>query len=57
MEGLWDQAHDCTCNRRHANLNELENTLTEALRPFWETPSKVLSFVHRWLHDQAIIAP
>jgi transposase len=57
VEGLWDQVQDCTCNRRHANLDELENTLTNALRPFWETPSKVLSLIHHWLHDQANITP
>jgi putative transposase len=53
VEGLWDQVQDCTCNRRHADLDELETTLTEALRPFWETPSKVLSLIHHWLHAQA----
>jgi transposase len=55
VEGLWDQVQDCTCNRRHSNLDELEATLTKALQPFWETPSKVLSLIHHWLHDQANI--
>jgi transposase len=53
VEGLWDQVKDCTCNRRHESLDQLEETLTEALRPFWETPAKALSLVHHWLHDQA----
>jgi transposase len=53
VEGLWDQVRDCTCNRRHESLDELEETLTRALRPFWETPAKALSLVHHWLHDQA----
>jgi transposase len=57
VEGLWDQVQDCTCNRRHADLDELETTLTEALRPFWETPSKVLSLIHHWLHAQANTTP
>jgi transposase len=57
VEGLWDQVQDCTCNRRHADLDELETTLTKALKPFWETPSKVLSLIHHWLHDQANITP
>src|ERR1700722_690013 len=57
VEGLWDQVQDCTCNRRHADLDELETTLTEALRPFWETSSKVLSLIHHWLHTQANITP
>jgi transposase len=52
-EGLWDQVQDQTCNRLFANLEELETVLTEALRPFWETRSRVLSLVHHWLHDQA----
>jgi transposase len=57
VEGLWDQVQDCTCNRRHADLDELETTLTKALKPFWETPSKVLSLIHHWLHTQANITP
>jgi len=57
VEGLWDQVQDCTCNRRHADLDELETTLTQALRPFWETPAKVLSLVHHWLHAQANATP
>jgi transposase len=57
VEGLWDQVQDCTCNRRHADMDELETTLTKALKPFWETPSKVLSLIHHWLHEQANITP
>lgn len=57
VEGLWDQIQDCTCNRRHADLDELEATLTEALRPFWESPAKVLSLIHHWLHAQANVMP
>ena len=53
VEGLWDQVQDVTCNRRHTSLDELETTLTKALSPFWETPSKVLSLIHHWLHAQA----
>ena len=52
-EGLWDQLQDRTCNRRHTGLDHLETTLTEALRPFWERPAKVLSLIHHWLHAQA----
>jgi transposase len=57
VEGLWDQVQDCTCNRRHADLDELETSLTRALKPFWETPAKVLSLVHHWLHTQANVTP
>ena len=53
VEGLWDQTQDVTCNRHFANLDQLEEALTQALRPFWETPARVLSLVHHWLHDQA----
>ncbi|HTH48432.1 MAG TPA: winged helix-turn-helix domain-containing protein [Candidatus Limnocylindria bacterium] len=56
-EGLWDQLQDVTCNRRHDTLNALEESLTTALRPFWETPARVLSLIHHWLHDQASATP
>jgi len=57
IEGLWDQVQDVTCNQRHASLDALETTLTAALRPFWETPAKVLSLIHHWLHAQANATP
>jgi transposase len=57
IEGLWDQVQDVTCNRRHESLDALEETLTTALRPFWETPSRVLSLIHHWLHAQANATP
>ena len=53
VEGLWDQTQDLTCNQHFASLDELEETLTRALRPFWETPARALSLVHHWLHSQA----
>ena len=53
VEGLWDQVQDVTCNRHFPDLDRLEAALTQALRPFWETPARVLSLVHHWLHDQA----
>lgn len=56
-EGLWDQVQDVTCNRHHDTLDALEETLTTALRPFWETPARVLSLVHHWLRDQANATP
>jgi transposase len=57
IEGLWDQVQDVSCNRRHENLDELELTLTTALRPFWETPTRVLSLIHHWLLTQANATP
>ena len=53
VEGLWDQTQDVTCNRHFADLDQLEEVLTQTLRPFWETPVRVLSLVHHWLHTQA----
>ena len=53
VEGLWDQVQDVTCNRHFAGLDPPEEALTQALRPFWEEPARVLSLVHHWLHDQA----
>ena len=53
VEGLWDQARDVTCNRHFAGLDQMEEALTSALRPFWETPARTLSLVHHWLHSQA----
>ena len=57
IEGLWDQVQDVTCNQRHASLDALEVTLTAALRPFWETPAKVLALIHHRLHAQANATP
>jgi transposase len=53
VEGLWDQTQDVTCNRHFTDLDQLEEALTQTLRPFWETPARVLSLVHHWLHSQA----
>ena len=53
VEGLWDQTQDVTCNRHFASLDQLEEVVTQALRPFWETPAKALSLIHYWLPDQA----
>jgi hypothetical protein len=53
IKGLWDQVQDVTCNRRHESLDALEETPTGTLRPFWETPARLLSVIHHWLHAQA----
>ena len=53
VEGLRDQTQDVTCHRHFADLDHLEAALTQALRPFWETPARALSLVHHWLHSQA----
>jgi putative transposase len=53
VEGLWDQTQDVTSNQHFTDLDQLEEVLTRALRPFWECPARVLSLVHHWLHTQA----
>lgn len=53
VEGLWDQVQDVTCNQHFTGLDHLEEALTSALRPFWETPARALSLIHHWLHAQA----
>jgi transposase len=57
VEGLWDQTQDVTCNQHFTDLDRLEEALTRALRPFWETPARALSLVHHWLHTQANTTP
>jgi transposase len=57
VEGLWDQTQDVTCNQHYDDLDQLEESLTHALRPFWETPARALSLVHHWLHSQANATP
>ena len=57
VEGLWDQTQDVTCHRHFASRDELETTLTQALRPFWETAARALSLVHHWRHSQANATP
>jgi transposase len=57
IEGLWDQVQDLTCNQCPASLDALEETLTSALRPFWESPVKVLSLIHHWLRAKANATP
>ena len=57
IEGLWDQVQDVTGNQRPASLDALETTLMAAVRPFWETPAKVLALIHHWLRAQANATP
>jgi transposase len=53
VEGLWDQIQDVVGHQHFPGLDELEEALTQALRPFWETPARVLSMIHHWFHTQA----
>ena len=38
IERLWDIANDKICNRVFETLDAIEETLTEALCPYWEKP-------------------
>lgn len=53
VEGLWDQLKDCLCNRVFPTLDDLEEALTQALRPFYKDNKRALSLVFAWMHDQA----
>jgi hypothetical protein len=39
------------------HLDALVEILTTALRPFRETPARVLSLIHHWLRDHANATP
>ena len=52
VEELWDQGQEAICNQCFTGLNQLEATLTSALRPLWETPARALALMHPWLHSQ-----
>jgi len=53
VEGLWDQVKDCLCNRVFPTLDDLEDAITIALRPFYEDHRRALSLVFDWMHTQA----
>jgi transposase len=54
VERLWDVIKDTVANRTFAAMGHLENALTEALRPFWSDPKRVLRLVgDGWIHTQA----
>jgi len=45
IEQLWDQVAVAYANRVYETLEEIELDITEALRPFWESPKPVLSLL------------
>ena len=53
VEGLCDQIKDCLRNRVFPTLDDLEEALSDAPRPFWENNRRALSLVFDWMHDQA----
>ena len=53
-EKVWDIIKDSIANRVFGTLNAIEQTLSGALRPFWEDCARVLSLVGEGpLHAQA----
>jgi transposase len=54
IEKLWDRAKDSIANRIFPTLEHIEDTLAEALRPYWESPEPASRLVgDGWLHIQA----
>jgi transposase len=54
IEKLWDQMKDRIVNRVFETLDEIEGVLSEALRPFWESPTPARRLVGTgWLHSSA----
>ena len=45
IEQLWDQVAVAYANRVYETLEEIEEDITEALRPFWESPKPTLSLL------------
>jgi len=45
IEQLWDQVAVAYANRVYETLDEIEEDITDALRPFWESPKSVLSLL------------
>jgi len=45
IEKLWDQLKDTICNRIDDTIEALEEKITEFLKGFWESPSKIASLV------------
>lgn len=44
-EKLWDIVKDGICNRLWPDLRNLEDAITERIRPYWENATKVVSLI------------
>ena len=54
IEKLWDRVKDHIANRVFPTLEEIEDRIATALRPYWESPHPALSLVgDGWLRAQA----
>lgn len=54
IEKLWDSVKDHIANRVFPTLEDIEEVITTALRPYWESPQPALSLVgDGWLRAQA----
>ena len=58
IEKLWDQMKDRIVNRVYETLDEIEESISTALRPFWESPTPARSLVGTgWLYSSANASP
>ena len=54
VERLWDVLKDAICNQLFPSLADLQESLAQAMQPFWEDAQRVLSLIgNGWLHTQA----
>lgn len=44
-EKLWDIVKGGICNRDWIDLEELEDAITERIRPYWEDTKRVVSLI------------
>ena len=45
VEKLWDIVKDGICNRDWADLDELEEKITERIKPYWEDAKRVTRLI------------
>ena len=45
VEKLWDIVKDGICNRDWADLDELEEKITERIKPYWEDAMRVTRLI------------
>ena len=57
IEKLWDQMKDQIVNRVFATLEDIEEALSQVLRPFWESSTPARNLVGTgWLHSSANVS-
>lgn len=54
VEKVWDMVKDRIANRVYPMLDDIEESISEVLQPFWESPGRALRIVGEgWLHLKA----